>query len=130
MNWKIILLLSLFGAAMGITSLTGATEKIELYLWIAIAVICAFAIVAKVESKFFLHTLLIGIFSAFLNSIIGAIFFDTYLQNNPTVAAGLSQQPTFPSIRTFSFLVGMAIGVIYGSVMGGIVLLIRAIRTK
>lgn len=60
MNWKMILALALLGLIMGVASLFGWTQNIELVLWIIIAVVAAFGIATNRAGRPFLHGLLAG----------------------------------------------------------------------
>ena len=61
MNWKLILLLSLFGLAMGIATVFFIPSNIEPVFWCIIFLICAWIIAKRARGHFFLHGLLVSI---------------------------------------------------------------------
>ena len=52
MNWKLILSLASFGFVMGVASLFGYTHGIELYQWLAIAVVTVYVLVKEQARNF------------------------------------------------------------------------------
>lgn len=118
MNWKIILTLAFFGIAMGTASLFGLTERIEPLLWLFIAFFAAYWIAKRRAPKPFLHGLLSAVAMGVCNSLVQAAFFDMYRANNPTAAKGFSQIPDAIPGRYFILLIGPAIGLTYGLVVG------------
>ena len=92
MNWKIIIVLSLFGIAMGIVSLFGYTQGIELFLWIAIAIFSVVVLAKTVNHKLLLRCLTTGLLSGFFNGIIQSSFFSMYLANNSQISDARSVQ--------------------------------------
>lgn len=129
MNWKIILLLTLFGLAMGIASLTGTIQFFVLYLWTIIGVSCAFVVSWYARTKVFLHGLIIGLLSTAACSIICVLFFDTYVQNNSTTALLLERQNVFFSLKSFAFITSIPIGFFYGGFIGTIAEIIKHARS-
>ncbi len=119
MNWSLILLLSSFGILMGILSVLGFTRKTEPMFWLVIGFFTAFMIYRKVSEMSFWHGLIIGIFWGFLSSAIQSIFFETYLKNNPKYAEGFNKSSRFKP-RYLILIVGPIIGLITGTVLGGL----------
>lgn len=126
MNWKMILALALLGLIMGIASLFGWTQNIELVLWIIIAAVAAFPLATNKAGKPFLHGLLAGLLMGVCNSLIQFGFFEMYLANNPAAGEQFSKIPGGISARFFVVLVGPAVGLMYGVFMG----LLGLIATK
>ena len=56
MNWKLIVLLSLFGLAMAIATVFVVPSNVEPLLWLVIFVACAWWIARGAPGKYFLHT--------------------------------------------------------------------------
>jgi hypothetical protein len=115
MNWKLILLLSLFGLAMGVATVFVIPSTIEPICWLAIFLVCAFIIARYWGQKPFLHGLMISIFNSFWIIAAHEIFFDSYLAAHPQEAA----MPTMgvPQ-RGFMVIFGLMIGVASGLVLG------------
>lgn len=61
MNWKLILLLSMFGLAMAIATVYVMPSRFEAPFWLVIFVTCAFVIARRAPGKFFLHGFLVGL---------------------------------------------------------------------
>lgn len=118
MNWKLIFGLTAFGILMGVLSLFGYTEGIELILWLVIAVLCAVVIAKVCSAKFFLTGLLVGLFDGVFNSILQSAFFSTYLTNNPKVATGFGPIPGGLDPRFSVLITGPFVGLLYGLFVG------------
>jgi hypothetical protein len=130
MNWKIILLLSLFGVVMGIASLFGISQGVEWILWIIIAFASAFILSVNVTNKFFAHALFIGLLDGIYPSVIQLAFFDTYILNNPQLLEGFQQLPATVEPRLFVLVIGPFIGIVYGLFIGLITRIIEKFRKK
>lgn len=122
MNWKLIISLSLFGAAMGLASLFGYTQGIELFLWIIIAGICGMVLAKKVQGKLFLYGLFVGILDGVLNGIVQTLFFSTYIANNAESMTRF-QDGTFSLSPLFTLMTGPVVGLVYGGFLGGVTVL-------
>ncbi|MFM7022909.1 MAG: hypothetical protein ACKOXB_08015 [Flavobacteriales bacterium] len=61
MNWKLVLLLSLFGLFMGLSTVYFIPSNVEPFFWLAIFLFCAFIITRKAEGKYFLHGLMVSL---------------------------------------------------------------------
>jgi hypothetical protein len=118
MNWKVIVALVLLGLMMGIASLFGWTQNIELVLWIIIALVAAFWIATNKAGRPFLHGLLAGLLMGVCNSLVQFGFFEMYLANNPVAGEQFSKIPGGIQPRFFVLLVGPAVGLMYGMFLG------------
>lgn len=119
MNWKLVFTLALFGVAMGIAAVLGFyPPSLEWLLWLIITLFCAWVIAKKAAAKLFLHGFMVGLFDGLIVPIITAVFFSTYLANNPSYADQAKQLPAGQDMRTFSFILAPVIGVVYGLVLG------------
>jgi hypothetical protein len=114
-NWKLILMLSLFGLAMGIATVFVVPSKVEPAFWLAIFVVCATLIARAGVAKPFVHGLLVSVFNSFWIIAGHEAFFDAYLAGHPQEAA----MPTggIPQ-RLFMVIFGLLIGVVSGHVLG------------
>jgi len=118
MNWKTILLLSCFGIFMGIASLFGLTQGIELWLWLGFALGCSFWLAKKLPESQLSNGVLVGLFCGILNSAVQSMYFDLYLSNNPASHEEFAQIPGGLAPSIFVLLAGFPIGLVYGLVIG------------
>lgn len=128
MSWRPILTLALSGLTMGLLSLFGLTRGIEPFLWLFIALGCAWWLSKNVASRPFLHGLLAGFLMGIGNSVMQSLFIDSYIASNPEAAQGLQQIPGDVSPQSFVLMVGPLIGTVYGLFVGLLTLL--AIRLR
>jgi hypothetical protein len=118
MNWKLIFQLSLFGLAMGISTVYWIPSNLEPFFWIAVFIICAYLIARNCTGKFFLH----GLFVSLVNSVwvTGAhiLLFHTYANNHPRELEQMASMflPKHP--RLMMLITGPCIGLISGLVLG------------
>ena len=116
MNWKIIILLSIAALIMGPLSVFGFTQGLEPFLWLIFAVAAGVILSRTVKTRLLAHALLIGIVWGILNGLIQAIFFETYLANNPTNAEEF-RSVTFVNARFVPLIGGPIPGIIAGLVI-------------
>lgn len=119
MNWLLVLLLSGFGILMGILSVSGMTKKMEPFFWLVFGFFTAFMISRNVSEKAFWHGLLVGIFWGVLRALVQSIFFTAYLKNNPSYREKYEKNKFF-AFRYYILIVGPIVGIITGSVIGGL----------
>jgi len=105
---------------MGILSLFGLTQGIELYLWIVIAFVAAYLFARKLTAKHFLTGLIAGLFMGLINGLMQGGFYDMYIANNPEVAQRLQEQPIPAGMSPafFILLTSPIVGLIYGLFVG------------
>ncbi len=131
MNWKVIFTLACFGILMGVASLFGLTHMpVEPILWFLIALFSAYWIAENTPAKPFMHGLVAGVFIGVFNSVIQSAFFEMYLSHNPMAEEGFRQIPGGIPVRLFPLMVGPAIGVAYGLVVGLLSLLATKLFKK
>jgi hypothetical protein len=119
MNFRLVLLLSDFGLAMGVASLLGLIPRgVELWLWLGITVVCAVWIAKKVATRRFLHGFLVGLISGMLSPLIQVAFFPLYLRNNPYAAESFGQLPSGMSPRLLILIMTPLLGLFFGLVLG------------
>jgi uncharacterized membrane protein len=118
MNWKLILLLSVFGVVMGVISLFGWTQGIEPLLWLAIFILYAWWIARNCERLYFLHGLLVSVLNGIWISIIHAAFYSLYVKNNPQVVGAFKSLPPTLDPRVLMLIIGPIVGAITGLVAG------------
>jgi hypothetical protein len=120
MNWKVIVALSGFGAAMGIASVFGLLRGNEALFWLIIGIVSAVWVARRVQHKYFIHGLIVGIIWGLAASIIQVAFFQTYLINNPESAKQMKQVPGSLNSRFFILMLAPIIGVVTGLLLGAL----------
>jgi len=118
MNWNIVLLLSGFGLAMGAASVLGLTTGIELWLWLAIGVICVAVLVRRVHRKAGLHGFFVGLIGGGIAPVVQFLMFPAYLANNPQLEGDFAQLPGGLEPRYFVLLLAPLAGLVSGAVLG------------
>jgi hypothetical protein len=118
MNWKLILGLSLFAAAMAIGTVFFIPSKIEPVFWLAIFLTCAFFIAKRAPGKYFLHGFVLALVNCVWITGGHILFASTYLANHPQEAAMTAKMPLPDSPRLMMAMTGPVIGVISGLVQG------------
>jgi hypothetical protein len=118
MNWKLIFQLSLFGLAMGISTVYWIPSNIEPFFWLTIFIICAYLIARNCTGKFFLH----GLFTSLVNCVwvTGAhvLLFRTYANNHPKEIDQMVNMFQSNRPRLLMLFTGPVIGLISGLVLG------------
>jgi uncharacterized membrane protein YjjP (DUF1212 family) len=130
MNWKLIFVLSLFGVAMGVASLFGLTGKMEPVLWLVIFILYAYWIAKHVQSKHFLHGLLVSVLNGIWISVIHAAFSSTYFANNPEMLEGFRKLPRSFSPQAMMLVTGPLIGAATGLIAGLFAIIAAKILAK
>ncbi len=118
MNWKLILLLSLFGAAMALATVSLIPMSVEPILWLVIFLLSAYIIAKKRVAKPFLHGLLVSIVNSIWITAAHASMFDTYTANHPDMLKMGSNMPMSDMPRVAMIVMGPVIGAISGLVLG------------
>lgn len=116
MNGKLILLLSMFGLAMGIATVFVIPSKIEPLFWLAIFVFCAVVIAKKAPEKPFLHGLCTSLVNSVWITSAHVLFFDAYIARHAQEAAMSAKMPLSP--RLMMAVTGPLIGLVSGLVLG------------
>lgn len=129
MNWKIILLLSLFGVLMGLNYVFGLIQGLEWLLWLIIAIISAYVLYKQTDRLLFTHAVLTGIIMGIFNTIVQSALFDKYLENTPE-SEGIPQWPITIEPQYFLLMAGPFVGIVYGLVIGLFALIIKKILKK
>lgn len=118
MNWKLILGLSLIGLAMGIATVFWVPSNIEPLVWLVIFVASALVIARRCGSRPFLHGLLVSVANSIWITAAHVLLFDTYLAHHPQEASMMQTMGRPDLARTMMAVLGPAIGVISGVVLG------------
>jgi hypothetical protein len=125
MNWKLILQLSLFGLAMGLATVFFVPSNIEPLLWMAIFVFCAYTIARQCARGHFLHGFLLGLANCFWITTAHILFAGEYLSRHTQEAEMMKSMPMPDSPRLMMAMVGPAVGVISGLIIGLFALIMR-----
>lgn len=119
MNWQLIFLLSGFGILMGILSVNGFTKKVEPFFWIVFGLFSAYVLSKNVSEKIFWHGFIVGILWGVFNGILQSTFLNIYLKNNPSYHKKYEKVKS-RNYRLYVLLVGPMLGLVTGSVLGGL----------
>jgi hypothetical protein len=119
MNWKIIILLVLIVTALSIVLLFGIINSSYLFLYLLVTAIFSGLIIAKTcDRMVFTHGVVAGLFGGILGSVIQAVFFDTYLENNPGSLDGIKNLTTSLEPQYVILFSGPFVGIAYGIIAG------------
>jgi hypothetical protein len=118
MNWKLVLQLSIFGLAMGIATVFFIPSKIEPAFWLAIFLVCAYAIARASATRRFLHGLALGIANSVWITSAHIVLSAHYLANHAQEAAMMRSMPLPDSPRLMMAMTGPVVGVVSGVVIG------------
>ena len=118
MNWKLIILLSLFGLAMAFATVFFIPSSIEPFCWLAIFIVCAYFIAKKSSGKYFLHGFLVSLVNCVWITSTHIIFFETYFANHANEAEMMTKMPVPDSPRLMMLMTGSIIGIISGLILG------------
>ena len=118
MNWKLILQLSLLGLVMGVTTVFFIPSAVEPLFWLVIFVFTAYVIASRAPGKHFQHGLLVGIANSVWVTGSHVLLFERYVSHHPREAAMMASMPLPDHPRLMMVLVGAAIGVVSGAIIG------------
>ncbi|MGH9787840.1 MAG: hypothetical protein ACRD4U_03945 [Candidatus Acidiferrales bacterium] len=118
MNWKLIVSLSGFGVVMGVLSVLGLSQGIEGWLWLALCIFCAGWMGTQLAERRFLHGFLTGLIGGAVAPVIQALFFSTYVANNPEFMQAAGQLPPGISPRIITVVAIPLGGLLSGVVLG------------
>jgi hypothetical protein len=118
MNGKLLLLLSLFGLAMGLGTVFFISSMIEPVCWLLIFIVCAYAIGKRAPRLHFLHGLVLGLVNSVWVTGSHILFVDHYLATHAREAAMMASMPRPDAPRLMMLMVGPIAGLISGVVIG------------
>ncbi len=118
LDGKLILALSLFGLAMGILTVYVIPSNVEPIVWLAIFLVCAYAIAKRAPGKFFLHGFCVSLLNAVWITGAHVLLVDTYLSRHANEAAMMAKMPMPDSPRAMMLMTGPIIGIVSGLVLG------------
>ena len=113
MQWKLLVsLATLFGLSAGLVGVAGWTAEVGPSLYFVGLIVCLFVFTRKLERRHTLHGLLLGLLIGAVEALVGQLFVDTYVTNNPDLAEAYMW-----SFGLFFVFVGLVRGVSYGAVL-------------
>ena len=118
MNWNLIFKLSLFGLAMGISTVYFIPSQIEPVCWLAIFIVCAYIIAKNCLSKYFLHGFLVSIVNSVWITAAHILLFNAYVANHSQEVAMMNKMPLHDNPKLMMLLTGPVIGIISGLILG------------
>jgi hypothetical protein len=118
MNWKLIFLLSLFGLAMALATISLIPMMIEPACWLVIFVVCAYLIAKYCSGKYFLHGFLVSLVNCIWITGFHLVFFNAYIEQHPR----MMQMNLFPFLENHHHwqmaFTGPLFGIASGLVLG------------
>jgi hypothetical protein len=117
-DFKLVLLLSLFGLAMGIATVFVIPSNIEPLFWLAIFVVCAWVIAKRAPGKFFLHGFLVSLVNCVWITGAHIALVSSYLPRHPNEAAMMAKMPMPDSPRLMMLMTGPIVGIVSGLILG------------
>jgi hypothetical protein len=118
MNWKLILMLSLFGLAMAVGTVFVIPTNVEPIIWLPIFIVCAVIIAKRAPGKYFLHGFLLGLANCVWVTGFHFAMFDTYLVHHVREAAMMKSTPLPIPARFTMLIAGPIIGILSGLIIG------------
>ena len=117
MNWRLILMLSLFGMAMAIGTIWWIPMNVEYILWPIIFIICAYFIAKGCNGKYFFNGFMVSIVNCIwitsAHFIWYAEYMATHIDMNKNMTGYMADHP-----RRAMLIVGPLVGIVSGLVLG------------
>lgn len=113
MNWKLILLLALFGFVTGGVAVLGFISEAAPILYPVGLLLCTFAIVKKAGGRYGLHGLWVGALIGVVEGLVGQLLAETYIANNLEFA-----EANMWSFGLFFVISGLMSALTYGAALG------------
>jgi len=119
MNWRLILLLSLFGPAVGVLTVLGVFPRgVDRFVWFVVVGVSAFAVAREEPRRALLHGALAGFITGVSSTLIQAVWVETLVANNPWMVEAMAGQPAGFDFEFFVFMLVPFIGVAGGAMTG------------
>lgn len=134
MDWRFVARMGALGLVVGVLNLFGwLPARMELPVWLAVGTIWVVTAARTQRKAPFQHVFMAGVVAGFLSADVPAVFFGTFLQNNPDLVTNATQDmaanatdPTTPGggiTRIGLILAGTVWGVLFGMLAGATALL-------
>jgi hypothetical protein len=117
MRTGLILILSLFGLAMGLATVFWIPSTVEPAFWLPIFVWCAYIIACRTGQRFWTGVLL-GLANSVWITASHILFFSQYVAGHAREAEMLKSMPWPDSPRLMMALTGPLVGIVSGVVIG------------
>jgi hypothetical protein len=114
----LIALLSSFGLVMAIATVYVIPPTLEPIAWLAIFLVCAFAIAKRCSGRFFAHGFLVCLVNSVWMTGARVLLIRDYLAWHADEAAMMLQMPMATSPRLMVLITGPVIGVLSGIALG------------
>ena len=122
LNQKIIFKTGSFGFLMGIITVMGWSQQLEPILWLIIGIGTTYVLNKNIKEDLLLHCLIIGLCWGVDCTIVQALFFDSFLSNNPQHSYNSLDYQIIPAQ-----LLIIGIGILLGSVGGTLLWVVQKI---
>ena len=120
MNWKLIFLLSLFGLAMGLATVSLIPSTIEPFFWLVIFIISSYSIAKYASGKYFLHGFCVSLVNSVWITAAHFTMFYTYIASHPEYLLATNGLP--PDLaghpRRMMLPIGVISGIMFGAILG------------
>lgn len=119
MNWRLVLLLSLFGPAVGTLTVIGVFPRgVDRFVWFVVVGVSAFAVARKEPRRALAHGAAAGFITGVSSTLIQALWVDTLAANNPWMVEAMADKPAGFDFEFFVFMLVPFIGVVGGAMTG------------
>jgi hypothetical protein len=116
MNFRLVLMMSMFGLAMALGTVFVIPSNIEPIFWLIIFGVVAFMIAKRAPGRYFLHGFCTSLLNCVWITTAHVLFYDTYVAGHAEEVARSASLPV--QGRLAMILVGPVIGVVSGLVLG------------
>jgi hypothetical protein len=128
MNWKLIVLLSLFGLGMAFATVFVIPSNIEPLFWLVIFLICAYVIARRAPGRYFLHGLMVSLVNSVWITGAHVLLFDQYIAHHAREAEMMTRMPLDPKVMML--VTGPVVGLVFGLVLGLFAVIARRIVAR
>jgi hypothetical protein len=124
-NWRLVLLLSLFGPLVGTLTVLGLFPKgVDRFVWFAVVGVCAVVVAKREPTHALKHGAVVGFVNGAASTLIQALFVDALTAHNPWMVEAMAQQPPGFDFEFFVFMLVPFIGVAGGAMTGLLAMLV------
>lgn len=118
-DWKLILLLSLPGPAIGVLTLFGVIPfGADRWFWLAVSIMAAVIIALRVEHGVFGHGAAVGLLLGVTSKLIQGIWSSTYVAHNPGLMEKFSGETETAEFRYFVLMLVPFVGIANALIVG------------
>lgn len=118
-DWKLILLLSLPGPAIGVLTLFGVIPfGADRWFWLAVSIVAAVVIAWRIEHGAFGHGAVVGFLLGATSKLIQGIWSDAYIANNSDLVAKFSGESDKSEFQFFVLMLVPFVGIANALIVG------------